>query len=139
MSKNRLNQYFDTLLFDHVEFEKFDPKTVKVVETNSVGDLDDNHQESFDINSISSTKKNTKQEIIVHYDNQINRTLSTWIGNCNVNLSKSLFEKLLKVDGVETLDVLTRYRFRVGIGKMFKDEEVRKNIAKIIKDSLIKS
>jgi hypothetical protein len=30
--------------------------------------------------------------------------------------------------GVETLDIFTRYRFRIGVGKAFSDSEVMRDI-----------
>jgi hypothetical protein len=51
-----------------------------------------------------------------------------WIGHTNFNLSKKIVNVIEKTDGVETLDVFTRYRFRIGIGKVFEDRDVMKNI-----------
>lgn len=51
-----------------------------------------------------------------------------WIGHTNFNLSNRVVETLQQVDGVETLDIFTRYRFRVSFGKAFIDREIMNNI-----------
>jgi hypothetical protein len=55
-----------------------------------------------------------------------------WIGHTNFNLSNRIATIIQEVDGVETLDIFTRYRFRVGFGKAFIDREVMNNINTII-------
>jgi hypothetical protein len=56
-----------------------------------------------------------------------------WIGHTNFNLSKKVVNIIEKTDGVETLDIFTRYRFRIGIGKVFEDRDVMKNIENNVK------
>jgi hypothetical protein len=51
-----------------------------------------------------------------------------WIGHTNFTISKNTAQIIENTDGVETLDVFTRYRFRVGIGKVFEDREVMRLI-----------
>lgn len=51
-----------------------------------------------------------------------------WVGHTNFNLSKKVVDIIENADGVETLDVFTRYRFRIAIGKVFDDAQVMKNI-----------
>jgi hypothetical protein len=51
-----------------------------------------------------------------------------WIGHTNFNLSNRVIEIIQKIDGIETLDIFTRYRFRVSFGKAFVDREIMNNI-----------
>jgi hypothetical protein len=51
-----------------------------------------------------------------------------WVGHTNFNISKPIVGIIEKCDGVELLDIFTRYRFRIGIGKCFTDNEVMKSI-----------
>jgi hypothetical protein len=51
-----------------------------------------------------------------------------WVGYTNFSITKNIAYILEKTDGVETLDIFTRYRFRVGVGKLFEDGEVMRNI-----------
>jgi hypothetical protein len=51
-----------------------------------------------------------------------------WVGHTNFNLTENIKEELNKVEGVEVLKICSRYRFFIGIGRMFDFKEVRKNI-----------
>jgi len=53
-----------------------------------------------------------------------------WTGHSNFNITQKISDVIEQTNGVETLDVYTRYRFRIGIGKAFKDSEVMHNINK---------
>ena len=51
-----------------------------------------------------------------------------WIGHTNFNIKESTKDNIEKTDGVEVLKVCSRYRFFIGVGKMFNFSEVRKQI-----------
>lgn len=51
-----------------------------------------------------------------------------WVGHTNFNISKRISDIIEETEGVETLDVFTRYRFRIGVGKAFSDSEVMRDI-----------
>ena len=53
-----------------------------------------------------------------------------WVGHTNFNLSKKIASELEKIEGVELLRICSRYRFFIGIGKMFDFKAVRKNLEK---------
>jgi len=53
-----------------------------------------------------------------------------WIGHSNFDITKEIKNILNKTEGVELLKICSRYRFFIGIGKMFDFKEVRKNIEK---------
>lgn len=55
-----------------------------------------------------------------------------WIGHTNFNITNSIKNKLNEVDGIEVLNIISRYRFFIGVGKMFEFTEVRKDIEKTI-------
>ena len=56
-----------------------------------------------------------------------------WIGHTNFNLTEQLKDQLDSIEGVEMLKIYSRYRFLVGVGRMFDFSEVRKNIEKLTK------
>lgn len=62
-----------------------------------------------------------------------------WVGHTNFNVSKHIFRILENTAGVETLDVFTRYRFRIGIGKVFNDSAVMKDIQESVYSHLEES
>lgn len=51
-----------------------------------------------------------------------------WVGHTNFNLSQKIVEIIERCEGIEILDVFTRYRFRIAIGKCFNDNEVMRQI-----------
>lgn len=51
-----------------------------------------------------------------------------WVGHTSFSITPDIVKILEAIDGVETLDVFTRYRFRIAIGKCFKDSEVMQSI-----------
>lgn len=55
-----------------------------------------------------------------------------WIGHTNFNITKYIADIIEKTNGVETLDIFTRYRFRIGIGKAFVGSSVMKDIQESI-------
>ena len=62
-----------------------------------------------------------------------------WVGHSNFKLTDRVYQVVGNTEGVETLDILTPYRFRIAIGKMFVDRDVmstvRTNLLEYIKDS----
>lgn len=51
-----------------------------------------------------------------------------WIGHTNFNISSDIKDILENAEGVEILDIFTRYRFRIAIGKCFNDSDIMKLI-----------
>ena len=58
-----------------------------------------------------------------------------WFGHTNFNITPVVKEILDKAEGVEVLKICSRYRFFIGIGKMFDFKHVRKELEKIILDT----
>lgn len=55
-----------------------------------------------------------------------------WTGHSNFNITHKISDIIEATEGVETLDIFTRYRFRISIGKAFKDADVMHDINKQI-------
>jgi|TARA_B100000519_G_scaffold94231_1_gene81857 hypothetical protein len=51
-----------------------------------------------------------------------------WVGHTNFNITKTIKDTLNAAEGVEILKVNSRYRFFIGVGKMFDFKDVRTNI-----------
>ena len=56
-----------------------------------------------------------------------------WIVHSNFDITKEIKNILNKTEGVELLKICSRYRFFIGIGKMFEF----KNVRKLIEERLI--
>lgn len=46
-----------------------------------------------------------------------------WVGHTNFDISQPIIDIIEKSHGIELLDVFTRYRFRIAIGKSFSDSD----------------
>lgn len=55
-----------------------------------------------------------------------------WMGHTNFDLTPTIKNTLNKVHGVEILKICSRYRFFIGIGRMFDFKDVRQNIEDIL-------
>lgn len=59
-----------------------------------------------------------------------------WVGHTNFNITAKIAKVIEESNGVETLDVFTRYRFRIAIGKLFEDKLVMKQINDNVYDEI---
>lgn len=51
-----------------------------------------------------------------------------WLGHTNFDITPDIKKALDRCEGVELLKVMSRYRFFIGVGKMFEFAKVRKRI-----------
>jgi len=51
-----------------------------------------------------------------------------WIAHTNFDITEKIKKTLDNIEGVEILKVMSRYRFFIGVGKMFKFQHVRGTI-----------
>lgn len=51
-----------------------------------------------------------------------------WVGHTNFKINSDIVNLISKCDGVEALNILSPYRFRIAVGKMFKDRDVMHQI-----------
>jgi hypothetical protein len=51
-----------------------------------------------------------------------------WVGHTNFSITEDVKKIIENCDGVEILDIFTRYRFRIGIGKCFNESDTMKLI-----------
>ncbi len=59
-------------------------------------------------------------------------TYDCWLGHTNFDITPIIKNKLDNIDGVEVLKICSRYRFFIGLGRMFKFADVRKNVEDFI-------
>lgn len=62
--------------------------------------------------------------------NMTNKLFNFWTGHTNFDITKKVKDVIESTEGVETLEIYTRYRFRVGVGKAFNDSDVMRSINK---------
>lgn len=57
-----------------------------------------------------------------------NKIFNFWVGHTNFDITHHIGRIIELTDGVETLDIFTRYRFRIAVGKAFDDSIVMRQI-----------
>ena len=55
-----------------------------------------------------------------------------WIGHTNFDITPTIKKSLNNIGGVEVLKIFSRYRFFIGVGKMFDFKSVRYNIEDLL-------
>ena len=51
-----------------------------------------------------------------------------WVGHTNFDITETIKSKLSQIEGIEALKIVSRYRFFVGVGRMFNFSDVRKSL-----------
>lgn len=78
--------------------------------------------EAGDMNTVFTLDKDFSAEILLatNYD--------CWIGHTNFDLTEGIKKTLNKIKGIEVLKICSRYRFFIGVGRMFDFSDVRKTV-----------
>lgn len=93
-------------------------------EDGDVGELDSEYREIKEIRAIASPMG------LIPYNELTapGKIFNFWVAHTNFNITSTISKIIERTEGVEILDIFTRYRFRVGIGKCFNSSETMKNI-----------
>ena len=122
------HKWVDPFLFDDDEDDDEDVDDVdddRMDSHNKLhGDMNDSHKPRFN----GPILVGPMGVIPINEHNQPSKVFNFWMGHTNFNIGKRAINILNHIDGIETLDVYTRYRFRISVGKAFEEEEVLKNI-----------
>ena len=68
--------------------------------------------------------------------NSPGKIFNFWWGHTNFDISDSVSIVISKILGVESLDVLTRHRMRISIGRLFKPGEVMSEVFTAVAEHL---
>lgn len=60
-------------------------------------------------------------------------TFDCWVAHSNFDITPTIHDQLNDIPGVELLKVLTRYRFLIGVGKVFEFTNIRHEIRNTLK------
>lgn len=55
-----------------------------------------------------------------------------WVGHSNFKLTTDFYDIIGQHPGIETLDILTPYRFRIAVGQLFVDREVMTGVRDVM-------
>jgi hypothetical protein len=100
---------------------------------------EDEEIEQAEQNDFLSMIQDEEKEVLVipvpasiHEQIALMSNYDCWIGHSNFNLTDDIRIKLKKAPGVEISKVYGRYRFFLGVGKMFDFGEVRQSIEELL-------
>jgi len=68
--------------------------------------------------------------IPIHENSSPGKIFNFWMAHTNFNITNEISNIVETTEGVETLDIFTRYRMRIGFGQAFDDCAVRRQIDK---------
>jgi hypothetical protein len=128
-------QKYEDMIQNQLQSPLFEIMYKSIAAQTMSGDLDDLSEEEQEIlASFEDQAEELYQQNIVPVDDKMMEhvNLSTnfdcWLGHTNFNITKEVLDEIESMEGVEILKVCSRYRFFLGIGRMFDFKEVRKNI-----------
>ena len=58
-----------------------------------------------------------------------------WVGHTNFKLLKKHSKIIGSVEGIESVDILTPYRFRISVAKLFVDRDAMAKVRKVLLES----
>jgi hypothetical protein len=67
-------------------------------------------------------------------ENNPEKLFNFWVGFTNFDITEKVVKILNEAPGVELLTIYTRYRFRIGVGKLFVPKNVMNNIEASIRE-----
>ncbi len=70
--------------------------------------------------------------IPMNENNYPSKVYNFWMGHTNFNICPRTALQLEAIPGVEALDVFTRYRFRIAIGRAFNEKAVMRDIEGVL-------
>lgn len=110
---------------DPFDFEEFDSEPEDVFGEND-----------FDESVYKNKIKNIKCQLIttpfgiipINENTASGKIFNFWTGHTNFAITKKIADIIENTSGIETLNIFTKYRFRIAIGKAFKDSEIMRKI-----------
>lgn len=96
------------------------------------GDEDDNGSEEGEVRVVRSAAMVGPSGFLgFHEKGLVSRYYNFWVGHVDFRLNIGDVKKIKRVNGVESLNIATRHRFRIAIGKAFDEGDVMGNISRL--------
>jgi len=96
--------------------------------------LDEDEETEYDSSEMSLFQRPIKSALTpfgilpITEESLASKHFNFWVGHTNFRIKKSLLNLIEQCDGVETVDVFTPYRFRIGIGMLFDGKTVKAKV-----------
>lgn len=122
--------------FENVIEDQFNSPIIKMVTDHHNEELEkyfedesyDFHEPSINDDKVVSSKPLMAVPGDISNEIYLSSSYDCWIGHTNFDITRNMTLELSKVPGIEALKTISRYRFFIGVGKMFDFANVRKNI-----------
>lgn len=118
-----LEQQFSNPLYDMILHQVGSSQNDKNVDED-VDDYEDLPENNENIAIPISKQLLADMNIVVNFD--------CWVGHTNFDITHETKNILDAIQGVEVLKIFSRYRFFIGVARMFKFKDVRASIEKSI-------
>jgi hypothetical protein len=118
--------------------EKVDDGPPKIINEPNEGTLESEEDDAIEKNFLLSAMEIPRLVQtplgIFNYEDKLrpSEKFDCWIGYTNFDITQNVSDIIESVDGVEALEIMSRYTFFLGVGKMFKFRDVRTTIEEAI-------
>tara|TARA_B100001564_G_C20661251_1_gene681631 strand:- start:1832 stop:2239 length:408 start_codon:yes stop_codon:yes gene_type:complete len=123
-------QKYEDLLEQQMSSPLMDLLTSKFAESSDQESDDDTYEDEPTESTIVESVLPVSQQLLE--DMAMLTNFDCWMGHTNFDITKDIKEVLNEVRGIELMRVCSRYRFFIGVGKMFDFKAVRKDIEEAI-------
>lgn len=144
MNKNQIGwQKYEDMLEDQMQsplllqlYRSFQDTLYSEEEMQGVGDFTE--EEIEELMKSQAAEPIPQENTLIPVDDKLIENINLvanfdcWMGHTNFDITEDIKNELDSTEGVEVLKICSRYRFFVGIGKMFDFKDVRKMIEKSI-------
>ena len=144
MSKNQIGwQKYEDMLEDQMQsplllqlYKSFQDTLYSEAEINEIGSFTE--EEIEELMKSQSAEPVSPDNTLIQIDDKLMESINLvanfdcWMGHTNFDITEDIKNELDRTEGIEVLKICSRYRFFVGIGKMFDFKDVRKMIEKSI-------
>jgi len=144
MNKNQIGwQKYEDMLEDQMQsplllqlYKSFQDTLYSEAEGQEIGNFTD--AEIEELMRSQETEPTSQENTLIQVDEKLMENINLvanfdcWMGHTNFDITEDIKNELDSTEGVEVLKICSRYRFFVGIGKMFDFKDVRKMIEKSI-------
>lgn len=146
MNKNQIGwQKYEDMLEDQMQsplllqlYKSFQDTLYSEAEMQDAGDFTE--EEIEELMRSQAAEPAPQENTLIPVDDKLIENINLvanfdcWMGHTNFDITEDIKKELDNTEGVEVLKICSRYRFFVGIGKMFDFKDVRK----IIEQSILK-
>lgn len=119
----------DPLGYDDLEEKLLHYNYTKKLDEDEDDESNDHDKEKISFKNIREQFAITPLGLMPLTDNTVSsKIFNFWTGHTIFTISRNISNIIENIEGVETLDIFTRYRFRISVGKAFQDSVVLRNI-----------